>query len=276
MGLLFAAFLVLVEIWGGELNYVVKSGDSLPSIGARLGVDAKVLAETNNLKTSERLSAGSILRIDNGHIVPVVADVDIVVNVPQRMLFLFEQGRVTKAFPVAAGGGNWRTPLGGFSIDSLEVNPTWDVPVSIQEEMRRQGKPLRLHVPPSPSNPLGKYWIGLSLSGVGIHGTNAPGSIYRLSTHGCIRLHPDDIKELFGQVDAEMGGLVVYEPVLVAARGGSVFMEVHPDVYKRIPDMLRRTEEIARAQGVFDIVDWSLAREVIRKREGIGHDVTRR
>jgi L,D-transpeptidase ErfK/SrfK len=146
MGSLFAAFLVLAEIWGGELNYVVKSGDSLPSIGARLGVDAKVLAETNNLRTSERLSAGSILRIDNGHIVPVVADVDIVVNVPQRMLFLFEQGRVTKAFPVAAGGGNWRTPLGGFSIDSLEVNPTWDVPVSIQEEMRRQGKPVRLHV----------------------------------------------------------------------------------------------------------------------------------
>src|SRR5207244_4257585 len=59
-----------------------------------------------------------------------------------------------------------------------------------------QGKPVLTHVPPSPANPLGKYWLGLSIPGVGIHGTNAPSSIYNLQTHGCIRLHPDDIEKL--------------------------------------------------------------------------------
>ena len=52
-------------------------------------------------------------------------------------------------------------------------------------------------MPPGPDNPLGKHWLGLSIHGYGIHGTIAPSSIYQFRTHGCIRLHPDDIAELF-------------------------------------------------------------------------------
>ena len=54
------------------------------------------------------------------------------------------------------GTRHWPTPVGAFTVLDKEANPTWDVPLSIQDEMRRR----------------------LSFPSLGIHGTTAPGSIY--------------------------------------------------------------------------------------------------
>ena len=270
------AFLLLLQIVGGEFIYTVQPGDSLTSIGARFGVDVRVLAEGNELVAPDRLLVGQTLKIDNRHIVPPVHGSEIVINVPQRMLFRFEQDQVSCACPIAGGKPSWRTPLGNFGIVLKEENPTWDVPASIQEEMRRSGKPVLTHVPPSPQNPLGEYWIGLSLSGIGIHGTNAPSSIYNLVTHGCIRLHPDNIRNLFPKVDVGMRGRIIYEPVLVAIVGDSIFLEVHPDSYKIGSDPLRKVLNTARSEGFLEVLDLPLVKEVIQKREGIARNVTRR
>jgi len=183
---------------------------------------------------------------------------------------------------MAAGKPDWRTPLGEFEIVSKEEKPTWDVPASIQEEMRRSGKPVLTHVPPSPANPLGDYWIGLSLPGIGIHSTNAPTSIYKLVTHGCIRLQPENAENLFRQVEVGMRGRIIYEPLLMTRVSDSIFMEAHPDAYKK-SDPIRKVMDAARAQGFIDMLaqgfidmlDWSLVNEVIRERDGIARDVTR-
>jgi len=116
----------------------------------------------------------------------------------------------------------------------------------------------------------------LSLPSVGIHGTNAPASIYSLSTHGCIRLHPNNIESFFPQVAVGMRGRIIYEPVLVSHTQGSVFLEVHPDPYKKGTDPLSRVMDRARSEGFLDMVDLTLVEEVIRKRDGIARDVTRR
>jgi L,D-transpeptidase ErfK/SrfK len=183
---------------------------------------------------------------------------------------------VTCSYPIAAGKPNWRTPLGEFEIMSKEEDPTWDVPPSIQEEMRRAGKPVLTRVPPSPENPLGEYWIGLSLPGIGIHGTNAPSSIYKLVTHGCIRLHPEDVRSLFAEIDLGTRGRVIYEPVLAAKVGDSVYLEVHPDNYKKGPDSFRTVLDIAGTGGFLEMLDLALVKEVIHRRDGIARDVTRR
>jgi lipoprotein-anchoring transpeptidase ErfK/SrfK len=52
-------------------------------------------------------------------------------------------------------------------------------------------------VPPGPSNPLGTRWLGLSVKGFGIHGTNVPQSIGKNASHGCIRMRNSDVEELF-------------------------------------------------------------------------------
>jgi L,D-transpeptidase ErfK/SrfK len=271
--------LLLIQLVGSEFTYTVRSGDSLTSIGARFGVDARVLAGGNGIEISSILRAGQALKIDNRHIVPEAAEREgafITINVPQRMLFYSGTGQPVQAFPVAAGKPGWKTPLGDFTVTVKETDPVWDVPVSIQEEMRREGKPVLTHVPPSPQNPLGKYWLGLTLSGIGIHGTNAPSSIYSHATHGCVRAHPDDIEALFPEVETGTHGTIAYEPVLSAHQGDAVFLEVHPDVYKKGSDALSVALGQARAGGFLDLVDQARVREVIRKHDGIARDVTRR
>jgi lipoprotein-anchoring transpeptidase ErfK/SrfK len=47
------------------------------------------------------------------------------------------------------------------------------------------------------SNPVGTRWIGLSVKGYGIHGTNAPKSIGHAASHGCIRLRNQDVEKLY-------------------------------------------------------------------------------
>ena len=235
-------------IVGGEFDHVVATNETWRSIGSRYGVEAATLAALNGSSAASPLRAGRTLRIDNRHLVPGTLADGIVINLPQRMLFLKRDGRVVGAYPVAAGRPSWPTFIGRFTVVVQERDPVWDVPPSIQEELRRAGKKVVTHVPPGPDNPLGKYWLGLSEPNFGIHGTIAPQSIFRFETHGCIRLHPDDIADLWPRVPVGTPGEVIYEPVLVRVVDGHVLLESHADVYRRIADLeaeLHRTMMIA-------------------------------
>jgi L,D-transpeptidase ErfK/SrfK len=263
------------QVVGGVLSYVVQPKDSLASIAARRGVDVRVIREVNSLK-GPRLKPGQILTIDNRHIVPDANGVQIVVNIPQRMLFYFKDGTIAGAYPVAAGKPGWTTPEGQFDIVSTEENPVWHVPPSIQDEMESEGKPVQTVVMPGPDNPLGKYRLILNLPGIGIHGTNAPTSIYSLQTHGCVRLHPDDIEKLFNAVDEGTSGRIIYTPVLLARQENSVFLEVHPDVYGKGPNPERFVRAEAERNNLVGMIDWKIVSDVIRKRDGVARDVTLR
>jgi L,D-transpeptidase ErfK/SrfK len=264
------------QLAGGEFPYVVQKGDSLIAIGSRFGVNVRFLAASNYLSPTSRLKAGQSLRIDNRHIVPDLLSDGIVINIPQRMLFYFKERRVVRSFPIGVGRQDWPTPTGPFKIVVKEENPTWDVPASIQEEMRREGKAIKTCVPPGPDNPLGKHWLGLSIGGYGIHGTIAPMSIYQFQTHGCVRAHADDIAGLFDDVSRGTPGILIYRPLLVAKVGQEVYLEVHRDVYKKGPDALRQFEEFLRAFDLESVVDRELAQDIIRRQEGIAREITRR
>ena len=68
-------------------------------------------------------------------------------------------------------------------------------------------------VPPGKSNPLGTRWLGLSRKGYGIHGTNAPKSIGKRASHGCIRMRNHDIEELFELVSVGDTVELIGEPL---------------------------------------------------------------
>ena len=250
---------------GREFAYSMRPGDSLASVGARFGVDPPVLAKQNRLSTRATIPAGRVLRIDNRHIVPAVLEDGILINVPQRLLFYFESGNLVAWYPVGMGKADWPTPRGHFFVATKEKDPVWDVPRSIQEEMRREGKRVETRVAAGRRNPLGESWMGLTPSSCGIHGTTAPTSVYRFQTHGCIRLHPDDVADLFPRVSIGTPVEIVYRPVLAARlEDGSVWIESHPDVYRTGKDPLRMLEALESG-----VDDRALAREVIRKREGV-------
>ena len=259
---------------GAELTYIVRVGDTLLAIGARYGVQAAILTRDNGLDPNSRLQSGQVLRIDNRHIVPKQLEDGILINLPQRMLFLLQGGSPIVYYPVGLGRPDWPTPAGEFTILVKEENPVWDVPISIQEEMRREGKVVKTKVPPGPENPLGRYWLGLSIPGIGIHGTIAPTSVYQFRSHGCIRLHPDDIAALFPLISDEQDGEIVYAPVLLARLDdGRIFLEVHRDIYKQGGDPLKRVQSLAADARIDGEIDWQRVQEVVQRKEGVAREV---
>jgi L,D-transpeptidase ErfK/SrfK len=259
---------------GGEFSYTVRPGDSLTLIGARFGVAPGVLARTNNLGTGDRLRIGQLLRIDNRHVVPFLLENGILINVPQRLLFLFRDGRLVSWYPVGLGRRKWETTLGQFEVRVRERSPVWHVPASIREEMRQRGQPVRTRVAPGPDNPLGDYWIGLTESRCGIHGTNAPASIYQFQTHGCIRLHPDDIADLFPRVALGTRVWIVDEPLLLAqAVDGAVYLEFNPSTGQGPSDPAARVAALAERQKLQELLDAVEVERVVGAKEGIARRV---
>lgn len=263
------------EIVGAVWSHNIRAGDSLATLGARFGVEPATLAADNALKPETRLTIGQSIQIDNRHVIPAYVDAGtLLINLPQRMLFLGTLGGRVEAFPVAVGRADWKTPTGAFTVVLTERNPTWDVPESILEEGRRSGRAHPLKVPPGPDNPLGAFWLGLSFPGIGIHGTNVPSSIFTVTTHGCIRLHPDDIAYVFERVTVGTRGRTMYAPVLLALDAGRVYLEVHRDAYQRSGNANETVRALARARGVADRIDWTLADAVLAARHGTARDVT--
>lgn len=262
-------------IVGSVQHYAVKRGDSLRRISARFGAGQRSIASQNTLDVALKVPAGQTLVIDNRHIVPKTLNEGILLNIPQRMLFHFQDRKVDTYFPVGVGRPDWPTPVGKFKVSHLEQDKTWIVPKSIQAEMRSKGERVLTEVPPGPDNPLGKHWIGLSIPAVGIHSTIAPMSVYDFQSHGCIRAHADDAAILYDKVMPEDPGEIIYEPVLLAKLDdGRVYLEVHPDMYRRAGDPRDRARELIALAALGSEVDWTRVEDVIQKREGIARDIT--
>ena len=109
-----------------------------------------------------------------------------------------------------------------------------------------------------------------------MHATNAPLTIYGFRTHGCIRLHPDDARELFDQVEPGQAGEIIYEPALLARLDdGRVFLEVHADIYGLAFRDTEFIRSLADSNGLSALINWDAVLDVVRAGEGIARDVTR-
>lgn len=96
-------------------------------------------------------------------------------------------------------------------------------------------------------------------------------------THGCIRVHPDDVAVLFDLVEVGTPGRIVYEPILLAEANGEIWLEVHTDVYRRsLTPALGQVREAAAALGLEARIDWAAVATVIAARHGIARVVTAR
>jgi L,D-transpeptidase catalytic domain len=117
----------------------------------------------------------------------------VVIERSANRLLLYKGPRERTSRGVATGQPSYPTPLGRFTIVSKQLNPWWYPPDS---DWARGLAP----VPPGPGNPLGTRWMGISMPGVGIHGTPDAASIGYSASHGCIRMKIPDAEWLFEQV----------------------------------------------------------------------------
>ena len=110
----------------------------------------------------------------------------VLVSIPDRKLAVLENGTVVADFEISVGAADSPSPTGEFKIISRVAHPTYYHEGTV--------------IPPGKQNPVGTRWVGLSQKGYGIHGTNAPKSIGRAASHGCIRLRNRDMEKLFGML----------------------------------------------------------------------------
>jgi L,D-transpeptidase ErfK/SrfK len=203
-------------------------GDTLLTIAERNHLAIDHLCFANAWPTEATLIyAGTPVIVPSAHVLPANPPRDgIVVNLPERALYLFAGGHFKQFYPVSIGyGKQCPTPLMSTHIIDKVKEPTWYPPA------RFKGlKP----VPPGPDNPLGARWMGLGVGCYGIHSTNNSVNIGLSTTGGCLRLYPHDIIELYDQVQVGLPVRVEYETAKVGrAADGSLHLVTFPDVYHR-------------------------------------------
>lgn len=259
---------------GGVEEVVVEKSVHLSHLALRKQVRWLVLARHNGISEPYRLKKGTTLTINNTHIIPTELDHGLLINLPELTLYHFAQGVYQRRYALAVGRRSWPTPTGDYRIVNKARNPTWIVPASIREEMAESGREVLERVPPGPNNPLGEYWLGTSAPGVGIHATNRPWSIGTSASHGCIRMLPEDIAQLFPQVEVGTPVKIIYRPVKLALVAERVYLEVHPDIYGREKKPLETVKTAAAAHGLTSRIDWDKAARVVKAREGIATDIS--
>jgi L,D-transpeptidase ErfK/SrfK len=258
-----------------DITYSVVKGDIGDIIEGKLGLNWGYIAAINGLDPKASLRVGQILKIPFKRIIPMKIDDGIVINIPDRTLYRFEGRKLKDYYFIAPGKPTWQTNLGEFTVKLKAKDPTWHVPISIQEEMEENGQDVLIEVPPGPDNPLGKYWIQLSIPGIGLHGTNTPQSIYKFRSHGCMRLRPEVAELLYKEVPVGTKGMIIYEPIKVFKTSqGRILLEIYRDFYKKLIKYNDRITAKLKELTASDKVDWDKINDAIIKKDGLVWDVT--
>jgi len=219
----------------GQDEYLVGTNvETLADVARQFSVGHQEIRLANPDVEFWLLPADARVLLPKRHILPQAVREGIVLNVPEMRLYYFpdackaDQPCSVQTFPVSIGQMDWNTPLGTTRVTAKVENPTWTPPESIRKEAEANGKILPAVVPPGPDNPLGAYALYLDLPGYRIHGTNRPYGVGMRVTHGCVRMYPEDIELLFGEVRVGTRVQIVNQPVKLGWSGNTLHMEVHP------------------------------------------------
>jgi lipoprotein-anchoring transpeptidase ErfK/SrfK len=104
----------------------------------------------------------------------------------ERLIELYEDGRIVACFPCTPGSAKIPVPLGKWKITSNILLPHFRWDKSVLETGVRSENAFML--PPGPNSPVGIVWMGINRPSIGMHGTNTPDRIGRNESSGCIRL----------------------------------------------------------------------------------------
>jgi L,D-transpeptidase ErfK/SrfK len=254
--------------------------DTLPDIARQnhLGFD-EIIAANPGIDTWLP-GAGRMIRLPGEHLLPDVPRTGIVVNLPEGRLYYFRTDpshhSVVETFPISVGQMDWKTPIGVTTIVQKEKSPTWYPPKSVRDKHLQDGEVLPLSIPPGPDNPLGDYALRLGIPGGAylIHGTNNPVGVGMQITHGCIRLYPEDIELLFGEVATGLEVRIVNQRIKTGWRDGALYLEVHHPLDgtepKDIEDATALTRAIVSATHARRVaVDWDAAERIFQEAKGI-------
>ena len=171
-------------------------------------------------------------------------------------------------YPIGIGVLDYKTTIGQhFRVQSKAVNSGWRIPGHLQ------AKYGMAYMPPGEDCPVGSRWMGLSH--YGLHGTHAPMGVGRLVSHGCIRHYPEDIEKLFDITPVGTTVELIYEPVKIGFLKGRIFIEVHQDIYFKIPDMLKYAIKRLNDRNLVRQINWPKFLQAVEEQSGAPVDISR-
>jgi L,D-transpeptidase ErfK/SrfK len=204
--------------------------DTLTDIARRFNLGYEEIVRANPGVDPWLPGEGTQIVVPTQFIIPNAPRAGIVINIPQMRLWYFPPAKkgepqLVYTFPIGIGRVGWATPQGTTKIVRRQKDPTWRPPASIIKEHRENGEELERVIGPGPDNPLGRYAFYLGWPSYMIHGTNKPAGVGLRSSHGCIRLYPEDIELLFNAAGIGTPVRVVNEPFVFGWQDDQLYLQ---------------------------------------------------
>ena len=267
---------------GNTLFRQAQKGDTFLDLARYYGLGYNDMADANPGVDPWVPPPGQTVILPTEFVLPDTDYRGIVVNIPEMRLYFFHpraKGQdfvLVTTYPVGLGRDDWQTPRGSFKIRGKTVDPTWVIPDSIRaERIKEKGYSEKSVAGGSPDNPLGHYRLELTLPLYAIHGTNIPWGVGMQVSHGCIRLYPEDIAQLFPTVPVGTPGQFVYQPVKVGARNGDIYVQVHKDIYGLTPGPYREAMRLLDERGWTGLVDLKRLKRAVQEQSGVPMIISR-
>ena len=206
--------------------------DTLPDIARRFNVGYEEIVRANPGVDPWLPGAGKRIVVPTRFVLPNAPREGIVINLAAMRIFYYParkkgERQVVYTHPIGVGKVGWSTPEGTTKIIARETDPTWRPSAAVRKEHEENGDPVDKVVLPGPDNPLGKYKFTLGWPSYLIHGTNKPYGVGLRSSHGCIRLYPEDIEKLYQMVPLGTKVTVVNQPFVFGWHAGQLQLQAY-------------------------------------------------
>lgn len=273
------------DIVGVVQKTIVGKDDTLTDIARRFNVGYEEIVRANPKMDPWVPGVGKEVVIPSEFILPNAPREGIVINAAAMRLFYYPkvakgEPQVVHTYPIGIGKVGWKTPEGATKIVRRQAGPTWrPTPSIIKEHLEERGEKLDKVIGPGPDNPLGAYAFYLGWPTYMIHGTNKPAGVGLRSSHGCIRLYPEDIAVLFENAPIGTTVRVVNQPFVFGFRDGALHvqafdvLEDDPRDWKKAQAKLLNKELAARIQKELaarkEKIDWEAVSKLTSDPRGI-------
>ena len=269
----------------GQVQVTISSKeDTLPDIARRFNLGYEEIVRANPGVDPWLPGAGKEIVLPTQFVLPNSVRQGIVINIAAMRLFYFPptkpgEKQVVYTHPIGIGRVGWQTPEGATKVVSEQKGPVWIPPASGRKEHKENGEIRPARVPAGPDNPLGKYKFTLGVPSYLIHGTNKPYGVGLRSSHGCIRLYPEDVEKIFAMVNPGTGVTVVNQPFVFGWHDGELYLQGFDvleddkrDWSKSQPKLLSKTlskriqTELANRKAT---VDWQRVAQITKDPRGL-------
>jgi L,D-transpeptidase ErfK/SrfK len=220
------------EVVGYVQRTVIGKEDTLPDVARRFDVGYEEMLLANPGVDPWLPGVGREVIVPTQFVLPAAPHEGVVVNVAAMRIFYYpphKKGEPQEVYthPIGIGKVGWKTPEGTTKIVSRQKDPVWVVPKSVRDEHAEDGDVLPSKVPAGPDNPLGQYMFRLGWPSYLIHGTNKPYGVGMRSSHGCMRLYPEDIAVFFDMIPIGTSVTVVNQPYLFGWHDGVLYLQAY-------------------------------------------------